>query len=89
MKYSLEAQIEEVTRELALRGTVFPHLVRTGKMRQSIADMHVARMESVLATLVFLIEHRDEFIAFLKTKKAPEQSAPVPSHDVPTETEHR
>ena len=48
---SLPQQIEEVEREIALRERVYPHQVRTGKMRPSIADYHMERMRAVLATL--------------------------------------
>jgi len=54
---SLRQQIEEVEREIALREKVYPHQIRSGKMRQSIADYHLERMRSVLHTLLWLAEH--------------------------------
>ena len=51
---SLSQQIEEVEREIALRKNVYPRMVSSGKMRQSIADYHLARIEAVLATLLWL-----------------------------------
>jgi hypothetical protein len=54
MAYSLSAQIEEVEREILLRGRVYPHQVASRKMRQSVADMHLDRMRAVLRTLEWL-----------------------------------
>ena len=56
MSFSLHQQIEEVEREIKLRKEVYPRLVINAKMRQSIADFHLARMEAVLATLCRLAE---------------------------------
>lgn len=50
-KFSLAQQIEEVQREITLRGRVYPHQVASGKMKQSIADYHMGRMQAVLETL--------------------------------------
>lgn len=54
MKFSLSAQIEEVDRELDQRSKVYPRLIAKREMRESIANMHVARLEAVRATLVWL-----------------------------------
>jgi hypothetical protein len=54
VKISLERQIEEVARELALRAAVYPRLVAKGEMRSAVADDQVARMAAVLATLRWL-----------------------------------
>jgi hypothetical protein len=51
MTSSLNEQIAEVERELALRSRVYPGLVAKNKMRQSEADEHTRRMQAVLATL--------------------------------------
>ncbi len=51
MNFSIRQQIEEVEREIALRKQVYPSWVARGKMRQSIEDFHMGRMEAVLATL--------------------------------------
>jgi hypothetical protein len=53
-KISINAQIEEVTRELGLRKNVYETEVAKGKMRRSVADLHMARMQGVLATLEWL-----------------------------------
>jgi hypothetical protein len=48
---SLDDQIKELQRELALRDRVYPHLVANGKLRQPVADRNVARMRAAMATL--------------------------------------
>lgn len=57
MKISLSQQIDEINRELGQRKVVYPRLVSGGKMRQSIADYQVARMEAAKATLEWLRDH--------------------------------
>ena len=59
-KISLNEQIDEVVRELAQRSTVYPRLVQTGKMRESIADYQVERMTAVLNTLRWLRDNEDK-----------------------------
>lgn len=54
MKLSLHAQIEEVEREIALRKSVYPRLVASGKMRESVAELHTQRMQAVADTLRWL-----------------------------------
>jgi hypothetical protein len=54
MKFSLAHQIEEVEREIALRKSVYAALVASGKMRQSIAEFHLQRLEAVRDTLLWL-----------------------------------
>ena len=63
MKISIGAQIEEVQREIGLRKQVYPRQVSSGKMRQSIADMHLERMEAVLKTLQWVEANRAELKA--------------------------
>jgi hypothetical protein len=53
-KHSLVSQIAEVEREIAMRREVCPRLVRSRKMKQGAADIHIATMESVLQTLRWL-----------------------------------
>lgn len=50
-RYSLSSQIAEVRRELALRRNVYPGLVRSRRMKESEAEIHMDVMKSVLATL--------------------------------------
>jgi hypothetical protein len=54
MSVSLNQQIEEVEREIALRERVYPNQVARGKMRQGVADFHKQRMVAVLETLKHL-----------------------------------
>lgn len=56
MKISLTSQIDEIDRELAQRREVYPRLVAARKMRQSIADYQMARLEAVRATLQWLAD---------------------------------
>jgi hypothetical protein len=53
--FSLAQQIEEVERELRLRRGVYEHQVMTGKMRKSVADYHMGRMQAVRETLKKLL----------------------------------
>jgi len=53
-KISINAQIEEVDRELGLRRNVYELEVARGKMRKSVADLHLERMRAVRATLAWL-----------------------------------
>lgn len=62
-KISIEQQISEVQRELALRRNVYPGLVVRGKMRQGEADEHTARLEAVLTTLMWLRDNRAWILA--------------------------
>jgi hypothetical protein len=57
--FSLREQIEEVERELALRARVYPGQVHMGKMRQSIADYHMNRMQAVRDTLMQMKAQRE------------------------------
>lgn len=54
MKFSLSAQIDEIDRELEQRRTVYPRLIATRQLRQSIADYQVERLRAVRETLVWL-----------------------------------
>lgn len=65
MKISINAQIEEVEREIEKRRQVYPRLVAKREMRQSVADMHIERMIAVLATLRWLQENEGAIKAAL------------------------
>jgi hypothetical protein len=56
MVFSLRQQLEEVEREIELRKRVYPHQVAICKMRQSVADYHMQRIEAVRQTLMDLID---------------------------------
>lgn len=76
MKISIQAQIEEVDRELALRAKVYPNQVRRGLMRQSVADLHIERMKAVRATLEWLAENEAAARAYVTAKKDSQQKEP-------------
>lgn len=65
MAFSLNQQIEEVERELDQRSRVYPRLISTGKLRQSIADYQVGRMEAVKRTLEWLRDNETAIKATL------------------------
>lgn len=54
---SLDQQIAEVNREIAMRRRVYPRFVASGKMTQEQADQRIAAMHAVHETLTRL---RDE-----------------------------
>jgi hypothetical protein len=58
-KFSLEAQISEVDRELAMREKVYPGWVKSRKMREQEAEYHLNRMRAVKATLEWLRDRED------------------------------
>lgn len=64
-KFSLSQQIEEVERELGQRRNVYPRLVSSGKMRQSIADYQTERLEAVKRTLEWLRDNEEAIKAHL------------------------
>lgn len=64
-RISLSQQIDEIDYELGQRSRVYPGLATSKKRRQSELDYHVARLEAVRATLVWLAAHEVEIKAFL------------------------
>ncbi len=54
MTITLNAQIEELEYELRMRASVYPRLVRRGKLRAGEAELHTQRMEAALRTLRWL-----------------------------------
>jgi hypothetical protein len=50
----LAQQIDEIEHELMQRKLVYPRLVSRGSMRQSIADLQIARLAVARDTLVWL-----------------------------------
>lgn len=65
VRVSLQQQIDEVRREIAMRERVYPGQVTRGKMRQSEAAFALDRMRAVLRTLEFLQTHREAVISTL------------------------
>jgi hypothetical protein len=53
-KISLNAQLDEIDRELELRRRVYPRLVAKRELRESLANLHITRLEAVRATLAWL-----------------------------------
>lgn len=70
MTISIHAQIEETRREIMLRRDVYPRQVARRLMRESVANMHIGRMEAVLATLVWLRDNEADIRAYVDAKKA-------------------
>ena len=68
-KISLTGQIAEVERELALRRSVYPRQVDSGKMKQSLAELLIERMEAVQQTLMWLQRHEADVRAFVEARK--------------------
>lgn len=68
-KFSLAAQIEEVERELEYRAKVYPRIVSSRAMTQSVSDMHVDRMKAVLATLRWLQANETDVRAYVAAKQ--------------------
>ena len=58
-RVSLEKQIAEAGRELALRKSFYPQQVGRGKMRQAEADYLIANMEAILETLMWCRDNAD------------------------------
>lgn len=51
MTVSIEDQIREVAREIAMRRNVYPKWVEGKRMKQEAADRQIANMEAVIETL--------------------------------------
>ncbi len=59
MKVSINQQIEEVERELAIRKDFYNVRVQQRKMTRSKADFHAGRMQAALATLVWVRDNKE------------------------------
>ncbi len=57
MKISLGQQIDELRRELDQRRLVYPRLIAGRKLRQSVADYQMARLQAAFDTLLWLQRH--------------------------------
>ena len=51
-RFTLQAQVDCVEREIRKRRQVYPRQVAAGRLTQAKADYEIACMEAVLATLV-------------------------------------
>lgn len=65
MKISLRQQIEEIDRELGLRDGVYRRQVNAGKLRKSVADMHMNRLRAARNTLAWLQQNEKTIKTFL------------------------
>ena len=81
-KLSLDAQIEEVLYEISQRKSVYPRLVQQRKLRESVGELHIARMEAVLATLRWLQQH-EAFIRASIQNRQPVDTALETQKDPP------
>lgn len=52
MTVTINEMITEVRRELTMREYVYPKQVERGKLKQHVADVHMARLQAVLKLLV-------------------------------------
>ena len=68
LKISIGAQIEEVDREITLRRDVYPRQVAKRLMRESVANMHIERMEAVRETLKFCRDNEADIRAWMAEK---------------------
>ncbi len=74
-KYSLQAQITEVKRELAQREKVYPNLVRSQRLKEGQAEYQVDTLKGVLATLEWLQSNEADVRAFVAEKVAARDQA--------------
>ena len=76
MTFTIMQQIEEAEREIKMRVNVYPRWVGSGKMKQDEADLHLARMKSILKTLVWLRDNKDTIKEKLTSSKTLDEVAP-------------
>jgi hypothetical protein len=76
MTFTILQQIEEAEREIKMRVNVYPRWVGSGKMKQDEADLHLARMKSILKTLVWLRDNKDTIKEKLTSSKTLDEVAP-------------
>jgi hypothetical protein len=77
-KYSLDAQITEIKRELAQRATVYPRMVQSRKLREGAAEYQTDTLKAALATLEWLQANEADVRAFVAARVAARQQAPPP-----------
>lgn len=74
-RISIDQQIEELETELKIRADVFPRLVRTHKMRQSVADFRNERLNAAITSLKWLKENRPIIVEWVKSRPAKAKDA--------------
>lgn len=52
---SLAIQLAELKREKKMRGSVYPHWIQTGKIKQAVADYQCNALDGAIATLERLV----------------------------------
>lgn len=67
---NIQQQIDELQRELAMRAGVYPGMISRGKLRQSEADEHNARLRAAIATLTWCRDNREAIAAARKALAA-------------------
>lgn len=65
-KIGITEQIACVNRELALRYTVYPKQVKSGKISERLAQQETERMEAVLATLKWVQANKGVIVEVTK-----------------------
>lgn len=68
-KISIQGQIQEIEREIALRQGVYPRMVREGKLRQEEANMLMDRALAIRMTLIFCRDNEADIRQFISQKK--------------------
>lgn len=67
MKVSIDQQISEVQREIALRRNVYPKMIAAGKLRDGEARECQRRLAAVLDTLIWVRDHQAMIRKAVKT----------------------
>lgn len=68
-KISIIGQISEIDREIQHRESLYPRLVREGKMKEEMRALLMERIHAIRATLLFCKENEADIRAFIAAKK--------------------
>lgn len=68
-KHSIATQIAEVEAEIAMRRKVYPNQVARRAMREGEAELKIAIMGSVRATLLFCQQHEESIRTFIRSQQ--------------------
>ncbi|PWE52054.1 hypothetical protein DEM27_33090 [Metarhizobium album] len=71
-KISIIGQISEIDREIGHRESLYPRLVREGKMREEERKMLMDRIFAIRDTLQFCKTHEADIREYIARKKADE-----------------
>ena len=83
MTITLEAQIDCVKREIALRENVYPKWIESKRMRQHHADYQIAAMKDVLETLQRTKAHEAELVRNTRANAIASCRAAIERYDMP------